>query len=105
MPEHFIDLLLPVLLLFTQFSVAQRFVSARVGLQLSAVDRHMPQLHQSCLLTRVQRLNEQTTEALQMLLPETCDRVVIWMLIGRQIAKRYIVVCGLFNASRDRPSS
>jgi hypothetical protein len=35
-----------------------------------------------------------------MLLAETRDRVVIWMLISRQIAKRYIVVGGLLNTAR-----
>jgi dynactin complex subunit len=101
MPKQFIDLLSPVLLLFTQFPLVHRFVRARIGLQFRTVDCHLPQLYEVRLLTQLQRLREQSAQVLQMLLSQVCDYVVIWMLIGCQIARRHAVVCGLLKTSRS----
>src|SRR5437667_6212948 len=57
-PKHFIHLLFPVPLLFTQFFVAHRLMLARVGFHFRAVDRHLPQFHQSCLLAQLERLQK-----------------------------------------------
>ncbi|HTD43604.1 MAG TPA: hypothetical protein VK687_05460 [Bryobacteraceae bacterium] len=61
-------------------------------------DGHMPQLHQSRLLAQAQCLHKQPAQTFQMLLPETGDRVVIRMLVRRQVAKRHIVIGGLLDA-------
>ena len=46
--------------------VAHRLVPGRVGLDLGAVQRHVPQLHQSSRLGELQHLHEQPRQRLQM---------------------------------------
>ncbi|RWL75890.1 MAG: hypothetical protein EOR69_31230 [Mesorhizobium sp.] len=46
--------------------VAHRLVLGRVGLDLGAVERHVPELHQFRLLGKLQDLHEQRSRRLQM---------------------------------------
>ncbi|ESW76192.1 hypothetical protein X772_32340 [Mesorhizobium sp. LSJC280B00] len=46
--------------------VAHRLVLGRVGLDLGAVERHVPELHQSRLLGKLEDLHEQRSQRLQM---------------------------------------
>lgn len=53
--------------------VAHRLVLRRVRLGLGAVERHVPELHQSSLLGKLQNLHKQPRQRLQMPAPELRD--------------------------------
>src|SRR5439155_21547424 len=53
--------------------VAHRLVLRRVGLDLGAVERHMPELHQTGRLAQLQNLPEQFAKRLQVTLAEIRD--------------------------------
>ena len=53
--------------------VAHRFVLRRIGFDLGAIERHMPELHQAGRLAQLQNLPEQFAERLQVTLAEIRD--------------------------------
>ena len=57
--------------------VADRLVSAGVGLDLGAVDCHGPQLDQPHLPGQTHGLHEQVAQLLQVRRPEVADRAVL----------------------------
>ena len=54
-------------------AIAHRFVLGCIGLDLAAIKRHMPQLHQAGLCTQLQNLLEQLVQRLQVPLAEIRD--------------------------------
>ena len=73
-------------------TVSDLYRKRGVGLDLGAVDGHVAQLHQTGLGAQLQRLHKQTRQRCQVPLAELRQCAVILMLIGRQKAKRHVVI-------------
>ena len=97
--QQFFHLRFQLLLLLLHAPVTHRLVFTRVGLQLCAVNRHMPQLDQSRFATQLKHLREQPCQDRQVLLAELSNGVVIGVLVRRQIPKGQIVVGGALDPS------
>ncbi len=57
--------------------MAHRLVFAGIGADLGAIQRHMAQAHQSCLLAEAQHLNKQPGQGTQVAAAEIADPAVV----------------------------
>src|ERR1022692_3374695 len=65
---------------------------------------NMPELDQSRLVAQPQSLREQLRQALQMRLPKAGDRIVIGVLVRRQVPERYVFIGRSFDLPRTHHS-
>src|ERR1035437_6036847 len=77
---------------------------AGVRLQFGPIDSHMPELDQARLVAQPQSLGEQLRQTLQMRLPKAGDRIVIGVLVRRQVPERYVFMGRSFDLPRTNPS-
>src|ERR1035437_3138129 len=77
---------------------------AGVRLQFGPIDSHMPELDQARLVAQPQSLREQLRQALQMRLPKAGDRIVIGVLVRRQVPERYVFMGRTFDLPRTNHS-
>jgi hypothetical protein len=79
-------------------------VTAGIGVQLGAIQRHRAQLQHAHLAGHRQHLYEQRLDLLQEAPPERDDRVVIGMLVRGDEAERHRVIARpLQLAARKHP--
>ena len=84
--------------------IRQRAVTAGVGVDLRAVQRHRPHLQDAHLARQQQHLNEQRLDLLEKAPPEGRDRIVVGMIVGRDEPERHRVVGrALQLAARKHP--
>jgi hypothetical protein len=72
-------------------------VPARVGVYLRAIQGHGAKLEHSHRTRKLQHLDEQGAELRHKALAKGRDRIVIGMLVARDVAKRHRVVRRAFN--------
>src|ERR1035437_5108237 len=77
---------------------------AGVRLQFGPIDSHMPELDQARLVAQPQSLGEQLRQTLQMRLPKAGDRIVIGVLVRRQVPERYVFMGRTFDLPRTNHS-
>src|ERR1035437_1566484 len=77
---------------------------AGVRLQFGPIDSHMPELDQARLVAQPQSLGEQLRQTLQMRLPKAGDRIVIGVLVRRQVPERYVFMGRSFDLPRTNHS-
>src|SRR2546421_1118656 len=87
-------------LYFTHPGVAQRLTLRRIGLNLGAVNGHLPQLYQSRSLAQLQHLHKQLTQLFQVSLAKLSNAVVVRLLIARQDPKSYVIISGPLELAR-----
>src|ERR1019366_6295864 len=64
----------------------------------------MPELDQARLVAQPQSLGEQLRQTLQMRLPKAGDRIVIGVLVRRQVPERYVFMGRTFDLPRTNHS-
>lgn len=89
-----------MLLLLGELVVAHGLKDARIGRDLGAIDGDVAQLDQPGALAQLQCLLKQIRQRLQVPLPERGDRIVIGMLIGRQVTECHVVMRRRFDGAR-----
>ena len=77
--------------------MAHRLVLAGIGFDLGAIQRHLAQAHQPCLLAQPEHLNKQAGQGGQVLATKVADAAVVRLLVAGQHTEGGVLPAGLLD--------